>query len=80
MSADAGNDADGGAEVPPEAVGQAAIEFMTGLATAFGNSATAELQVSNTGLPATAVPGVTPGPRGEIQIFMPMAYRDELAR
>jgi spoIIIJ-associated protein len=45
MSEDAGNDADGGAEVPPEAVGQAAIEFMTGLATAFGTSATAELHV-----------------------------------
>ena len=45
MSADAGNDADGGAEVPPEEVGQAAIEFMTGLATAFGTSATAELHI-----------------------------------
>ena len=45
MSADAGNDAEGGAEVPPEVVGQAAIEFMTGLATAFGTSATAELHL-----------------------------------
>ena len=45
MSGDAGSDADGGAEIPPEAVGQAAIEFMTGLATAFGTTATAELHV-----------------------------------
>jgi len=45
MDADAGADADRGAEVAPEAVGQAAIEFMTGLAAAFGTDATSELRV-----------------------------------
>lgn len=35
-------------EVAPEAVGQAAVEFMTGLATAFGSSATATLHMEGT--------------------------------
>ncbi len=42
---EAGDSADGGVAVPPEAVGQAAVDFMTGLATAFGTMATADLYV-----------------------------------
>lgn len=43
---DAEGDGDGqGTDVAPEAVGQAASEFMTGLADAFGTTATATVQV-----------------------------------